>query len=79
MDLITKKLFQSLYLKKKPTYSYLSQVREYTGGGRVRIRFYFLTRSYSTYMKDAVFNDIKKQTIKPDIILMNSCLWDLSR
>jgi hypothetical protein len=30
-------------------------------------------------MKDVVFNDIKNQAIKPDIIIMNSCVWDISR
>ncbi len=55
------------------------QVREYTAGGRFRIRFYFLTRCYSTYMKNVIFNDIKNQAIKPDIIIMNSCVWDISR
>jgi len=55
------------------------EVREHTAGGRLRIRFYFLTRCYSSYIKDVVFNDIKNQAIKPDIIIMNSCLWDISR
>ncbi|CAF1182399.1 unnamed protein product [Adineta steineri] len=55
------------------------EVREYTGGGRLRIRFYFITRCYSSYMSNVVFNDIKNQTIKPDIIIMNSCVWDISR
>ncbi|CAF4740491.1 unnamed protein product [Rotaria sp. Silwood1] len=55
------------------------EVREHTAGGARRIRFYFLTRCYSSYMKNVIFNDIKNQAIKPDIIIMNSCLWDISR
>ncbi|CAF2094957.1 unnamed protein product [Rotaria magnacalcarata] len=55
------------------------EVREHTFGGHRRTRYYFLTRCYSSYMKNVVFNDIKNQTIKPDIIIMNSCLWDISR
>ncbi|CAF1189051.1 unnamed protein product [Rotaria sordida] len=55
------------------------EVREHTAGGLRRIRFYFLTRCYSSYMKNIIFTDIKNQAIKPDIIIMNSCLWDISR
>ncbi|CAF3404508.1 unnamed protein product [Rotaria socialis] len=55
------------------------EVREHTSGGHRRTRYYFLTRCYSSYMKNVIFNDIKNQTIKPDIIIMNSCLWDISR
>ncbi|CAF0870711.1 unnamed protein product [Adineta ricciae] len=55
------------------------EVREYSAGGRLRLRFYFLTKCYSSYVKDIIFNDIKSQAVKPDMIIMNSCVWDMSR
>lgn len=41
------------------------------------IRFYFVTRCYNTYV-ESILSDLSRDP-KPDIILMNSCLWDISR
>lgn len=40
------------------------------------IRFYFVTRCFNKKVED-ILEDLKK--IPPDILIMNSCLWDLSR
>lgn len=55
------------------------QVREFTAGGRVKIRYYFVSQCYSPEIEQMIRNDLQHQTIPPDLILMNSCLWDLSR
>lgn len=41
------------------------------------VRFYFLTRIYSPYMQ-SVLEDFR-QGLKPDVVIMNSCVWDISR
>ncbi|XP_015399573.2 PC-esterase domain-containing protein 1B [Panthera tigris] len=43
------------------------------------VRFYFLTRVYSSYL-EAILQELQSsQHGPPDVIIMNSCLWDLSR
>ncbi|XP_061108976.1 PC-esterase domain-containing protein 1A [Conger conger] len=41
------------------------------------VRFYFLTRIYSRYM-ESILADLENG-LKPDVVVMNSCVWDLSR
>ncbi|KAF7657113.1 hypothetical protein LDENG_00032010 [Lucifuga dentata] len=41
------------------------------------VRFYFLTRIYSDYMR-SILNDFY-HGLKPDVVIINSCLWDISR
>jgi len=41
------------------------------------MRFYFITRCYSSYM-ETVIADLC-QPPYPDVIIMNSCLWDITR
>ncbi|KAH9520323.1 PC-esterase domain-containing protein 1A [Bulinus truncatus] len=41
------------------------------------VRFYFITRCYNTYM-ESILNDLKKEPL-PDILIINSCLWDITR
>lgn len=41
------------------------------------LRFYFVTRCYSTYM-ESILSDLSKDP-QPDVVIMNSCLWDISR
>jgi len=41
------------------------------------MRFYFITRCYSSYV-ETVIADLC-QPPYPDIIIMNSCLWDITR
>ncbi|XP_025094738.1 PC-esterase domain-containing protein 1A-like isoform X2 [Pomacea canaliculata] len=41
------------------------------------IRFYFTTRCYNAYV-ESILEDLKKGP-KPDLVIMNSCLWDLTR
>ncbi|CAF1354516.1 unnamed protein product, partial [Didymodactylos carnosus] len=55
------------------------EVREYTSRGQHRLRYYFLTKCYSVYSKRVILKQIGKQVIQPDIVIMNSCLWDISR
>ncbi|XP_034858699.1 PC-esterase domain-containing protein 1B [Mirounga leonina] len=43
------------------------------------VRFYFLTRVYSPYL-EAILQELQaSEHGLPDVIIMNSCLWDLSR
>ncbi|XP_029944304.1 PC-esterase domain-containing protein 1A-like [Salarias fasciatus] len=41
------------------------------------VRFYFLTRIFSRYM-ESVLEDFR-QGLKPDVVIINSCVWDISR
>ncbi|XP_023868234.1 PC-esterase domain-containing protein 1A isoform X3 [Salvelinus sp. IW2-2015] len=41
------------------------------------VRFYFLTRIYSRYMQ-SILRDFE-DGLKPDVVIVNSCLWDVSR
>ncbi|XP_059258952.1 PC-esterase domain-containing protein 1B [Mustela nigripes] len=43
------------------------------------VRFYFLTRVYSSYLEDVLQELQSSEHGHPDVIIMNSCLWDLSR
>ena len=40
-------------------------------------RFYFVTRCYNSYM-ESILADLSKEP-RPDVVLLNSCLWDISR
>ncbi|XP_028285044.1 PC-esterase domain-containing protein 1A [Parambassis ranga] len=41
------------------------------------VRFYFVTRIFSRYMQ-SVLEDFR-QGLTPDVIIVNSCVWDVSR
>lgn len=41
------------------------------------VRFYFVTRIYSRYMQ-SILEDFR-HGLKPDVIIINSCVWDISR
>ncbi|TNN50495.1 PC-esterase domain-containing protein 1A [Liparis tanakae] len=41
------------------------------------VRFYFVTRVYSPYMR-SILEDFRNG-LKPDVIIFNSCVWDISR
>ncbi|XP_028420537.1 PC-esterase domain-containing protein 1A [Perca flavescens] len=41
------------------------------------VRFYFVTRVYSGYMQ-SILDDFR-QGLKPDVVILNSCVWDISR
>ncbi|XP_058143425.1 PC-esterase domain-containing protein 1A isoform X2 [Dasypus novemcinctus] len=54
------------------------EVRQFcSGSGHHLVRFYFLTRVYSEYLEDV----LEELTFgpAPDLVIINSCLWDLSR
>ncbi|XP_037370066.1 PC-esterase domain-containing protein 1B [Talpa occidentalis] len=53
------------------------EVRQYHSDHHL-VRFYFLTRVYSDYLKD-VLRDLASGEHIPDVVVMNSCLWDLNR
>ncbi|CAH1783870.1 unnamed protein product [Owenia fusiformis] len=57
----------------EPTYR---EVRQYTAQNLI-IRFYFITRAYSAYM-ETILEDLASGP-QPDLILINSCLWDMTR
>uniref|UniRef100_A0A8C3YVN6 PC-esterase domain containing 1B n=1 Tax=Catagonus wagneri TaxID=51154 RepID=A0A8C3YVN6_9CETA len=42
------------------------------------VRFYFLTRVYSDYLED-ILEELQSGDYAPDLVIMNSCLWDLTR
>ncbi|GLD53621.1 PC-esterase domain-containing protein 1A-like isoform X1 [Lates japonicus] len=41
------------------------------------VRFYFVTRIYSRYMQ-SILEDFR-HGLKPDVVIVNSCVWDVSR
>nr|XP_033809822.1 PC-esterase domain-containing protein 1A-like isoform X3 [Geotrypetes seraphini] len=52
------------------------EVRQYRTDHHL-IRFYFLTRVYSDYL-ESILADFKAGP-QPDVVITNSCLWDVSR
>ncbi|XP_008844484.1 PC-esterase domain-containing protein 1B-like [Nannospalax galili] len=57
--------------------SHYREVRQFCSG-RHLVRFYFFTRTYSAYVED-VLAQLRGGQYAPDLVVMNSCLWDLSR
>ncbi|KAM6216316.1 PC-esterase domain-containing protein 1B [Rhynchocyon petersi] len=53
------------------------EVRQFFSGHHL-VRFYFITRVYSEYM-ESVLEELRTGSYSPDVLIMNSCLWDLSR
>jgi hypothetical protein len=54
-----------------------SEVREFKRPYHY-VKFYFITRCYSDYFR-SICDDISNQPIKPDVVIMNSGCWDLTR
>uniref|UniRef100_A0AAQ4PVJ7 Family with sequence similarity 113 n=1 Tax=Gasterosteus aculeatus aculeatus TaxID=481459 RepID=A0AAQ4PVJ7_GASAC len=52
------------------------EVRQFRSAHHL-VRFYFVTRVYSSYMQ-SFFEDLHNG-LKPDVIIFNSCVWDISR
>ncbi|XP_049574215.1 PC-esterase domain-containing protein 1A isoform X1 [Syngnathus scovelli] len=52
------------------------EVRQYQSPHHL-VRFYFVTRVYSDYMK-SIMEDFYRG-LKPDLVIVNSCVWDISR
>lgn len=42
------------------------------------LQFVFMTRSYNSYV-ESVINKFGAAEQKPDVIIVNSCLWDITR
>uniref|UniRef100_A0A7N9CZ22 Family with sequence similarity 113 n=1 Tax=Macaca fascicularis TaxID=9541 RepID=A0A7N9CZ22_MACFA len=53
------------------------EVRQFRSGHHL-VRFYFLTRVYSHYA-ERVVEELRRSEPAPDVVVMNSCLWDLAR
>ncbi|XP_066089117.1 PC-esterase domain-containing protein 1B-like [Saccopteryx bilineata] len=53
------------------------EVRQYRAAHHL-LRFYFLTRAFSPYVVD-VLDELRGGLHAPDVVVVNSCLWDLSR
>ncbi|XP_008839525.1 PC-esterase domain-containing protein 1B [Nannospalax galili] len=53
------------------------EVREFCSDHHL-VRFYFLTRVYSDYLEN-ILEELQSGEHAPDVIIMNSCLWDISR
>ncbi|XP_054535286.1 PC-esterase domain-containing protein 1B-like [Pan troglodytes] len=53
------------------------EVRQFRSGHHL-VRFYFLTRVYSHYA-ERVVEELRRAEPAPDVVVMNSCLWDLAR
>nr|XP_039253622.1 LOW QUALITY PROTEIN: PC-esterase domain-containing protein 1A-like [Styela clava] len=52
--------------------------REYKNR-KFHFKFHFLTRVYNKYV-ESILKDIEKgRTVCPDVLVLNSCLWDISR
>lgn len=52
------------------------EVRQYSTDHHL-LRFYFLTRVYSPYM-ESILEDFQRG-LKPDVIIISSCVWDITR
>ncbi|XP_072354086.1 PC-esterase domain-containing protein 1A isoform X2 [Scyliorhinus torazame] len=52
------------------------EVRQYHSPSHL-LRFYFLTRIYSNYV-ESVLADFQTG-LQPDVLIVNSCVWDISR
>uniref|UniRef100_A0A3B3ZWZ8 Family with sequence similarity 113 n=1 Tax=Periophthalmus magnuspinnatus TaxID=409849 RepID=A0A3B3ZWZ8_9GOBI len=52
------------------------EVRQYRTEHHL-LRFYFITRVYSVYMQSIL--DQLRQGFKPDLIIVSSCVWDMTR
>ncbi|KAM4051366.1 PC-esterase domain-containing protein 1A-like isoform 2-T3 [Anomaloglossus baeobatrachus] len=52
------------------------EVRQYRSGHHL-VRFYFLTRVYSTYL-ESILSDFQSGP-QPDVLMINSCVWDVNR
>ncbi|MCI4377406.1 hypothetical protein PGIGA_G00203080 [Pangasianodon gigas] len=52
------------------------EVRQYRTDHHL-VRFYFITRVFSRYM-ESILADFKHE-LKPDVVIVNSCVWDVSR
>ncbi|XP_060555071.1 PC-esterase domain-containing protein 1A-like [Ruditapes philippinarum] len=52
------------------------EVRQYQTDYHL-IRFYFVTRCYNSYI-ESILSDLSKEPL-PDVVIANSCLWDISR
>ncbi|KAA0723172.1 PC-esterase domain-containing protein 1A [Triplophysa tibetana] len=52
------------------------EVRQYRTDHHL-VRFYFVTRVFSVYMK-SILADFD-HGLKPDLVIVNSCVWDVSR
>ncbi|KAM9576265.1 PC-esterase domain-containing protein 1B-like [Trichechus inunguis] len=53
------------------------EVRQFCSAHHL-VRFYFLTRAYSPYV-EKVLAQLLWAEHRPDVVVMNSCLWDVSR
>ncbi|RVE60709.1 hypothetical protein OJAV_G00183350 [Oryzias javanicus] len=51
------------------------EVRQFQSNHHL-VRFYFVTRVFSRYM-ESILEDF--QALKPDVVIVNSCVWDISR
>ncbi|RNA00300.1 PC-esterase domain-containing 1A-like [Brachionus plicatilis] len=54
-----------------------TEVREFKTNIHL-VRFYFITRCYSDYLV-SICEDIKDEPEKPDVVIMNSGCWDITR
>ncbi|XP_062849294.1 PC-esterase domain-containing protein 1A [Trichomycterus rosablanca] len=52
------------------------EVRQYRTDHHL-VRFYFITRIFSKYM-ESILADFENDA-KPDVVIVNSCVWDVSR
>ncbi|CAN2391235.1 GDSL/SGNH-like Acyl-Esterase family found in Pmr5 and Cas1p [Pristimantis euphronides] len=52
------------------------EVRQYRTSHHL-VRFYFLTRAYSSYL-ESILSDFQEGP-QPDVLIANSCIWDLMR
>ncbi|XP_033757452.1 PC-esterase domain-containing protein 1B-like [Pecten maximus] len=52
------------------------EVRQYKTDYHL-VRFYFVTRCFNNYV-NSIFTELKEEP-RPDIVIINSCLWDITR
>ncbi|KAL0624519.1 PC-esterase domain-containing protein 1B [Plecturocebus cupreus] len=57
--------------------SHYREVRQFRSGHHL-VRFYFIARVFSHYA-ERVVEELRRAEPAPDVVVMNSCLWDLLR
>jgi len=68
---------QLIFITEKVNGTNFREVREYVSkNGNTAFRFYFITRCWNDYL-ESVFKDHFSTHFKPDVIIMNSTLWDM--
>ena len=70
------KLIEGGSLGERHNGKHYREVRQYQSDHHL-VRYYYITRAYSEYLEDCI-DELENGPV-PDVIIMNSCIWDLTR